>query len=404
MSQNDSNSGEQRPPSYATLCLRAMDASADLLTTTSLASPPPGFLGHTMELFKQRVERQVRVPPDNSRARSRARKRKKSSTLWGQVEIMGQINEVINIAPENDPHGPRQTFEESDADGRWAQFVRDVHRQRKERVWITHRGQVTLSWELIDNCQQKSLGVEHPSDEPQFEVDDDSSSNYDSDLGSDSDDGVAQGSVEDTVQAASPTLSGLHGPGLYTNEALTGAPLFGSASSEQCRICNDENDRPTVEVGPSFGDFYWPSTAQADNDSSENSDEDDVPEVHAAEQSAEQSAEHEAIRQLFRTFPVSIQTTQRVSALDEEYGAAAVRALGSDWLRTEGHALPRRIREHLADLSIAGAPQPTAGPGLGLGLGPDDAHRWLLMTRGYAFVFDMLSMAVWSRPLGQRAD
>lgn len=137
-SRNDA--GTEVAPSYATLCTRAMGSSPSASHTACLDSPAPGILAHTMQLLKQRLKLQAFIMPTYRGASWRGPRR--SSTLWNNVEILKPIDEVIEVINENDKYGPREVFEEPDADDKWARFVDSVHSQRQAEVWNTHCGRV----------------------------------------------------------------------------------------------------------------------------------------------------------------------------------------------------------------------------------------------------------------------
>lgn len=375
MNRDNSNAGE-RSPSYATLCVRAMGSSSSNAFTTRMISPPPGFPANSMQLLKQRLTRQALISPTYRGPSWRVHK--KSSTWWRNVEILRPIDEVIEVVNEDDRYGPREVFEEPDADDRWARFVDDVHSQRQTRVWTPTAA--NISWELMAKCQQISMENAYHFGELHSKFD------------SDSENAIARYSFadkdRDTEQVGSfdPDLEDATG---QSETCL----MFKSGSSESHRIHNDENDRPTgiAEVRSLFDESVWSSTEQ---DGSESSEDDEVAEKYGAE--------HERIYQLFRHFPLCIDRTQRVTSLDEGYGATAVREPGSQWFRIEGYKLPRRIREYLADLSIANAQSSESNRNTGTSL-DSDAHRWLFTTPMNEFVFDMLTMTMWSRPLDQPA-
>ncbi|KUI66971.1 hypothetical protein VM1G_02002 [Cytospora mali] len=342
--------GDTPEPSYAARCLRAMGSSSSSASSTaSMITPPPGFLAVSLQLLKEQLMQHALVTP--TFRGSYWRIHRKSSTFWRSVDVMRPIDEIIEVVNENDMYGPREIFEELDADDRWASFVDDVHRQRQ--------------------ATQHYL-----ADKYRF---------IESDPESDDDDGDVRCSVEDkcrdTEQAGSSSRSTLDGPSSSipaTNEKLKGAHilsapgLLSQASSPQSsRAHNDENDRPTeISKTRSFFDRSdWEAAPEDDSESSE----DDEEEVETEE------AESERVSRLFEDFPTCVVRTERLTSSDEEYGATAIRDPSSQWTSIESYKLPRRVQEYLADLSIAHAQtsQPSRDTDTKLGSG---AHRWLFAT------------------------
>ncbi|ROW11273.1 hypothetical protein VMCG_01362 [Cytospora schulzeri] len=378
MGRNHSNVGEEKPePSYAALCQRAMGPSPSACTA-SVASPSAGFLAYGMQLLKERLMRQALISPRYKGPSWRVHQH--SSTFWRNVEIMRPIDEIIEVVNENDRYGPREVFEEPDADGRWACFVEDVHRKRQAAV--RNPTADNLSWEPRPECQQRALTDVYRFGEPDYD--------------SEEDDGVVRCSIEhnsrDPEQAGSPSRSGFHGPGLSIAgppEDSKGRPIrSGPCPPESHRIHNDENDRPkeTAEVCSFFDNSSW-ATAPDDSESSEDDEEAEAEE-----------AESDWIFRLLEDFPTCVERTKRVASLDEEYGAIAMRDPASQWTSIDGYKLPRRIREYLADLSIANAQASRSSRDPDAKL-DSDAHRWLFTTPRNEFVFDMLAMKMCSKGL-----
>lgn len=307
-----------------------------------------------------------------------------SSTYWRNLEIMRTIEEIIEVVNENDRYGPREVFEEPDADGRWACFVDEVHRQRQAAVRASTPA--NTPWELGYKCQERYLADTCRFGEPDYDSEDD-------------DDAIRcsvgyQG--RDAEQAGASSRLCFHGPGsniVETSEDSKGTPIRSGSStlsqsspSEPQQFHNDENYRPTaVSEARSFLDKSGWSEAPGDSESSEDDEEAETEE-----------AESGRILKLFEDFPTCVERTERAAPLDEEYGAAAMRDPASQWTTIEGYKLPRRIREHLADLSIADAQACPSSKGLDAVLN-SDAHRWLFTTPHHQFVFDMLTMNMWYR-------
>ncbi|KUI57189.1 hypothetical protein VP1G_04532 [Cytospora mali] len=364
--------GDTPEPSYAALCLRAMGSSSSSASSTaSMVTPPPGVLAHGLQLLREQLMQQALVSP---RFRgSYWRIHRKSSTFWRSVDIMRPIDEIIEVANENDMYGPREVFKELDADDRWVSFVDDVHKQRQATHYLADR------YRFVE-----------------------------SDPDSDDDDGDVRCSVEDkcrdTEQAGSSSRSTFNGPCSSipaTNEKLKGAhirsapgPLSQASSPQLSRVHNDENDRPTEtsETRSFFDRSDWEAALEDDSESSE----DDEEEVETKE------AESERISRLFEDFPTCVVRTERLTPSDEEYGATAMRDPSSQWISIESYKLPRRVQEYLADLSIAHAqtPQPSRDTDTKLGSG---AHRWLFATSHNEFIFDMLTMNMCTKTTQKRA-
>lgn len=377
MGRNHSNAGEEKPePSYPSLCVRAMGSSPPSAPIASVASPSAGYLAHRIQLLKERLTRQALISPIYRGPSWRVLQN--SSTFWRNVEIMRPIDEIIEVVNEHDRYGPREVFEEPDADGRWACFVDDVHRQRQATVWVSTAAE--------SKCQGRYLAETYRSGEPDYDSEDD--------------DGVVRCSIEyecrDAEQAGSSSRSGFRGPGssiAETGEDPKGTPirsgpgpLSRSSSPELQQIHNDENDRPTeITEARSFFDKSGWSAATDDSESSEDDEEAETEE-----------AESDRILKLFEDFPTCVERTERTASLDEEYGAIAMCDPASQWTTIEGYKLPRRVREYLADLSIANAQasQSSKDPDAEL---DSDAHRWLFTTPHTEFVFDMLAMNMWYR-------
>jgi hypothetical protein len=340
-----------------------------------------------MQFLKERLMRQALISPMYRGPSWRAHQN--SSTFWRNVEIMRTIDEIIEVVNENDRYGPREVFEEPDADGRWACFVDEVHRQRQAAVRASTPA--NTPWELGYKCQERYLADTCRFGEPDYDSKDDGD--------------VVRCSVgyerRDAEQAGSSARSGFHGPGsniAETSKESKGTPirpgpstLSQSSPPEPQQIHNDENYRPTeVFVARSFFDKSGWSEAPDDSESSEDDEEAETEE-----------AESDRILKLFEDFPTCVERTERAAPLDEEYGAAAMRDPASQWTAIEGYKLPRRIREHLADLSISDAQACPSSRGPDAAL-DSDAHRWLFTTPHHQFVFDMLTMNMWYR--GRQPD
>lgn len=311
----------------------------------------------------------------------------RSSTFWGYVEVMKPVDEIIEIINETDRYGPREVFDEHDADGRWACFIDSIHKQRQAQAWQPPAAD--NSWEFRLKRQERSLGNRYCFGDLDYD------SESDSDFESDSDDGDVQCSLEDRSrdpnQAGSPSRSRLDEPSSSrdaTNEGTEGAyvrsqssPLYQNRSPDAQRVYNDENDRPTAAAQPSsfFDKTGWDTGQEGDSESSEDD-----------EMGPEAGDESDRISKLFEDFPVCVERTERLTSDSIDYGALTVRNPASGWTSVDASKLPRRIREYLADLSILNAQgsQPSRDP-----------HRWLFATPRHEFVYDALAMGMWCRPL-----
>ncbi|KAK7737453.1 hypothetical protein SLS53_006526 [Cytospora paraplurivora] len=344
MAEPSYSSDEGSPrPSYAALCANAMGS----WSSASLASIAPStatIWARGMQLLKEQLMRQALVSPTYRGPYWQICQR--SSTFWGYVEVMKPVDEIIEIVNENDRYGPREVFDEHDADGRWACFVDDIHKQRQAQVWQSPAAD--KSWKFRLKRQERSLGNRYCFRDLEYD--------YDSDSDSDSDDGDVQCFLEDRSrdpnQAGSPSRSRLDEPSSRkdaTNEESEDAyvqplssPLYQARSPEPQRVYNDENDRPTAAAQPSsfFDKTGWDTGQEGDSESSEDD-----------ENEAEAGDESDRISKLFENFPVCVERTERLTSNSKDYGALEVRDPASGWTSVDASKLPRRIREYLADLN-----------------------------------------------------
>ncbi|ROW17956.1 hypothetical protein VPNG_00275 [Cytospora leucostoma] len=288
----------------------------------SIAPPTAAIWAHGMQLLKEQLMRQALVSPTYRGPYWQICQR--SSTFWGYVEVMKPVDEIIEIVNENDRYGPREVFNEHDADGKWACFIDDIHKQRQAQVWQPPAAD--KSWEFRLKRQERSLGNRYCFTDL----------DYDSDSDSDSDDGDVQCSLEDRSRdpdrAGSPSRSCLDELGSSrdaTNEESEGAyirsqstPLYQARSPEPQRIYNDENDRPTAAAQPSsfFDKTGWETGQEGDSESSEDD-----------EMGAEMGDESDRISRLFEDFPVCVERTERLTSNSQDYGALAVHDPASGW-------------------------------------------------------------------------
>lgn len=256
-----------------------------------------------------------------------------------KVKIMKRIDEVIQIANENDRYGEPHTFEEVDADDRWALYVAEHHERRRAAARALNRVRV---WEI-----QSSVSEQQPLSEYLALENDHESRDADSD-----------------ANRTAPTSQD--------------APDGHSSKKENHKL-------PQYLFDPN-------ESAILESDSSD--DEGLESDAHADDAAREQ------IFQLFEDFPTCIQKVRHLPNIaSNDHCIMIISNPESGWRHIEPASLPPRIQEYLAEFTVLKAAAFPDGVYPDLALQGEGSHRWLLATARKEFICDTSTQHVWYRSL-----
>lgn len=252
---------------------------------------------------------------------------------------MRRIDEVIQIADENDRYGEPHTFEEVDADDRWTLHVAEHHERRRAAARALNR---VRAW-----GKQSSVSEQQPLSEYLALENDHESRDADSDAN-------------------------------RTASTSQDAPDGHSRKKESQKL-------PQSPFGTNGSAIF-------ESDSSD--DEDLDSDAHADD------AARERILQLFEDFPTCVQKARHLPNIDsDDHGIMIISNPESGWSHIEPARLPPRIQQYLAEFTVLKAAAFPDGVYPDLALHGEGSHRWLLATARKEFICDTSTQDVWYRSL-----
>lgn len=304
---------------------------------------------------------------------------------YKKVEILRRIDEVIEIADENDRYGEPKIFDETDADGRWMLHVAEHHERCREtttsRSPVCHLGVQTAGSQ--QQPQSENLALGNPSN-----ADDDDAADADANETF----GFVHSQSRGTVQpegSYSSQESGAHSSGSRARtESSTNRSLPISRSTPNGHSDVAERNKENHKRTQSSFDTNDSGTSESDS-----SDDEDM-------STDADDAEQERILQLFEDFPTCIQKARHLPAVDnDDHGIMIISNPESGWSHLDSARLPPRVRKYLAEFTVLKAAAFPDGVYPDLALNGAGSRRWLLATARKEFICDTSTLDVWYRSL-----
>lgn len=302
---------------------------------------------------------------------------------YNKVKKLRRIDEVIEIADENDRYGEPDIFEEADADGRWMLHVAEHHELCREitraRCPVCHLGaQVGVS-QRQPKSENLALGTPHNA---AADTDADADKNFDFVHSQSREIVQPEGSSSSTKPCAH-----LSGPQARTESSANRRPPNSRDTPNvhsDVADRNKENHKRTQSLIDTNNSGTFDSDSSDDEDMSADADD----------------AEQERIFRLFEDFPTCIQKARHLPAIDNDgHGIMIVSNPESGWSHIEPARLPPRVREYLAEFTILKAMAFPDGVYPNLALDGPGSRRWLLATARKEFICDTSTLDVWYRSL-----
>ncbi|KAK7719792.1 hypothetical protein SLS64_001973 [Diaporthe eres] len=299
---------------------------------------------------------------------------------YKRVEELRRIDEVIEIADENDRYGEPNIVEEADADGPWMLHVAAHHELCREiaraRCPVCHLGaQIGVS-PRKPQSENLALGTAHNA---VADTDADADKTFD----------FVHSQSHETAQpegSSSSPESGAHlsGPQARTESSANRRSLSRDIPNGHSDVAdrNKENHKRSQSLFDTDDSGTLESDSSDDEDMSVDADD----------------AEQERIFQLFEDFPTLIQKARHLPAIDSgDHGIMIISNPESGWSHIQPARLPPRIRKYLAEFTTLEAVAFPDGVYPDLALNGPGSRRWLLATARKEFICDTSTLDVWYR-------